>query len=51
MDPNRLEASLDTNEEISQTIAIGERIGFQINGFQEEIRNAIKKRRVIIVNQ
>nr|KAJ0219330.1 hypothetical protein LSAT_V11C300114670 [Lactuca sativa] len=50
MDPNRLEASLDTNEEISQTIAIGERIGFQLKKFQEDIRNIIKKRRILTIN-
>nr|KAJ0218832.1 hypothetical protein LSAT_V11C300154990 [Lactuca sativa] len=50
MESNRRETSLNTNEEIEQTIATGERIGFQINEFQEEIRNIIKKRSILSIN-
>lgn len=48
---NKDDAIINTDEKVSQTIAIEEEIGFQINGFEDQLRNVIKKRSVKIQDQ
>lgn len=44
-------ASQSTSMEVSKTIDIGEKVGFQIRGREEQLRQMIKNRGVIIVDQ
>ncbi|CAI9263272.1 unnamed protein product [Lactuca saligna] len=41
----------NTEVEVSQTIEIGERIGFQVQGFEDQIKEIIKTRRITIIDQ
>lgn len=41
----------NTDEEVSQTVEIGEKIGFQVQGYEDQIREIIKKRRATIIDQ
>ncbi|CAH1416684.1 unnamed protein product [Lactuca virosa] len=44
-------SSSNTDEEVSQTVEIGEKIGFRVQGYEDQIRKIIKKRRVTIIDQ
>ncbi|CAI9300080.1 unnamed protein product [Lactuca saligna] len=44
-------ASQSTSMEVAKTIDIGEKVGFQIRGREEQLRQMIKNRGVIIVDQ